>query len=375
MHQSRILRVPRIAFDEAGNTGANLLDKDQPIFVLASVLVTPEIAAIGSCEKELKFSKLRHSTDGRRLILDVLNNDALRPDSYLLSGFHKKFMAVVKIVDLLYEPLAHASGVDLYERGANLAMANLLFNALPTFTGPSLFERLLDDFVAMVRDPSNQKVGKFYTTAESAYRAASADDLKSELGALLATRVVVETDRSSFNPNALDPAIPSFFLHASRWTGRLGVPFNIIHDDSKPIRSEQVVLEAMMSTTEPAKVIGYDRRTMSFPLTATGISLCDSATEPALQVADVIASAASYALRNSKPEDSDDFAESLLATRVLGDGNWEPVWPELKIDPVELGTEGPAPRVNPCDRIGAYVSKRLGGIPPVGQRRKGTEKS
>ncbi len=108
---------------------------------------------------------------------------------------------------------------------------------------------------------------------------------------------------------------------------------------------------------------------MSFPFTATGIRLEDSAAVPALQVADVIASAASYVLRDSITGASDPFAAQLLNTAVLS-ATWAPVWPQLKVTPEELGTEEDSPRVDPHDYVGGYVSKRLGGIPPQGERRK-----
>jgi hypothetical protein len=363
--------IPRVAFDEAGHTGPNLLDDAQPVFVLASVLATPELAAVANGERELKFSSLRASPAGRTRIVEILNHPSFHPETYVVSGFHKRFLAVIKIVDLLYEPLAHAAGIDLYERGSNLAMANMLYAVLPQFLGPELFESLLASFVAMCREPSGQNIDRFYDVAEQAYVAASATDLKDELGALLTTRVVVEADLSAFHANSLDPAIPSFFMHASTWTARLQTVFDVIHDSSKPIRNEQLVLEAMMSTREQPKAIGYDRRKMQFPISATGISFKDSKSEPSIQLADIIAGSVFYVLKSSIADDDDGFAAELRTTRVFS-GDWFPVWPTLKVSPSELDTDEPAPSADPIDHVGAYVSGRLGGIPPAGKRRKPT---
>ncbi len=61
---AKLLPLPCVAFDEAGNTGANLLDPNQPVFVQASVLATDAISAIPRGLGELKFSKLRRSAAG-----------------------------------------------------------------------------------------------------------------------------------------------------------------------------------------------------------------------------------------------------------------------------------------------------------------------
>ena len=120
-------------------------------------------------------------------------------------------------------------------------------------------------------------------------------------------------------------ARPGFEIQAMRtWQGSTAspqiMPFEILHDSSKSIESEQLVLEAMMFNSEAPRIIGYDRR-MRFPLTATGISLCKSAAEPSLQVADVVARAAAYVLRSSLAKDGDVFVNELTNTRALG-GDW-----------------------------------------------------
>ena len=115
---------PLIAFDEAGNSGGNLLDPEQPTFVLASVHLSDEEtnALLPPRAGEYKFATLKRSAPGREAILDFLNSPILTEDRYLVSGFHKKFMAVTKMVDMLVEPLTHRDGINLYERGANIGL-------------------------------------------------------------------------------------------------------------------------------------------------------------------------------------------------------------------------------------------------------------
>jgi len=67
---------PIVAFDETGNTGDNLLDPDQPVFVLASVQLPDEdtVRVLGDPAGEIKFAKLKRSRVGERRILSILNS-------------------------------------------------------------------------------------------------------------------------------------------------------------------------------------------------------------------------------------------------------------------------------------------------------------
>jgi hypothetical protein len=75
--------APNIFFDEAGNTGAALIDPAQPVFVLASVDLTQEesaelLAVVQTPQaQKAKFSALRKSAAGQRRLLDFLGSPLL----------------------------------------------------------------------------------------------------------------------------------------------------------------------------------------------------------------------------------------------------------------------------------------------------------
>jgi hypothetical protein len=60
-------------------------------------------------------------------------------------------MAVGKIVDIINEPLARISGVDIYERGVNIGLTNIHYFCTPLFCGIDQFEKFLDSFIRMIR--------------------------------------------------------------------------------------------------------------------------------------------------------------------------------------------------------------------------------
>jgi hypothetical protein len=358
--------IPLVVFDESGHTGANLLDPNQPVFVLASVLVSDDEATslLHDGGRESKFSSLKNSQAGRHRIVEILNSPVLGEGRLVMSGMHKPFMAVAKMVDLLVEPLARRDGLDLYERGANIALANMWHLCLPVFLGREPFALIQARFVAMVRTPTPKTIGEFYTAVERAYLLHQEKEFSTELATLLATRPIAERDANVWNDSQLDPSIPSFVQHASVWTGRLRTAFTIMHDQSKPLKNAEALLQAMMNTSEQPREIGHDRRKMLFPILANGIDFRDSAEIRQLQVADLVAGSAAYCLRAIAQNVSDPFVEELLATRALS-SPYLPLWPERKITPEELGTaEGGG--VDAADYVAAYVARRKAAAPATG---------
>jgi hypothetical protein len=106
--------------DEAGSTGENLLDAEQPVYALAGVRVAePEAeaavrAALGRTQmSELKFSRLRTSGAGRRNVLTFLQDLDLGDRTAAVSVVHKPHMAALKLVDELVEPRMLQRGVQM----------------------------------------------------------------------------------------------------------------------------------------------------------------------------------------------------------------------------------------------------------------------
>lgn len=364
------MAIPLVAFDESGNSGGNLLDSEQPVFVLASVHLADDVAKelVGSDSKELKFARLKCSAQGRKRILDILDSPALGPNRVLVAGIHKPFMVIAKMVDLLVEPLAYTAGIDLYVRGINLGMANMWHFVMPVCIGRKRFQALRVAFVNMVRTPRPKNIEQFYSIVADAIQHARLDDFADDLEMLLATRRIAESYMNDWDSSDLDPAIPAFADHASTWTGTFGTEFVIAHDESKPLAQQQVILEAMMSTKEETVVIGYDRRKKVFPIHANGIEFRNSSECPQIQVADIVAGAVAHSLRQAFHTKPDSFVDELLSTRTLS-GPYYPLWPELKVTPGELGTDVVG-GIDANNYVGQYIARKLGAIPPKGERKK-----
>ena len=142
-----------VAFDESGNTGADLLNQQQPVFALASTCLSRDQANLilepltTPQTREIKFSRLRRTEAGRRRIIEFLSCSSLDPENTITTLFHKKYMIVTKVVDLLVENLAHEDGIDLYRGRGQYCDVQLLL-----FLYAHLLRRRSDnDFFASIR--------------------------------------------------------------------------------------------------------------------------------------------------------------------------------------------------------------------------------
>ena len=112
---------PIIAFDESGNTGQDLLSIAQPIFVLASVNFDEDEAKSlcdslkGNQAEEVHFTKLKKSRSGRSNVLKFLDKNIISTEKIIISVYHKKYMVVTKVVDLLIETTMRKSGFNLFK--------------------------------------------------------------------------------------------------------------------------------------------------------------------------------------------------------------------------------------------------------------------
>lgn len=334
---------PTVYFDEAGNTGPQLLDPEQPVFTLAAVDFVDqeceELLAIVRTPQaqEAKFTALRKSGAGRARLLKFIQSPLLTPARAKVAITHKPYMVMGKMVDIIVETIAHAQGIDLYKDGANLGLTNLHFLVTPVFCGPELFNAMLASFVAMIRERTPETKARFFDTVRALQAASSVEKFKSDMNLYLAAEPVIDDVLSGIDHNALDPAIPAFFYLCSAWGQQYQKPFDVVHDSSKPIAASKAMLESMMNGTEMPALIGYDRRKFEFPLRATGITFDDSKKQLGLQVADLLAGTVAYFAGRVANGKRDEFCD-LLDKAGVERFNVQSIWPEMKVTPQTLGT-------------------------------------
>ncbi len=313
-----------IFFDEAGNTGQNLLDDVQQLFVLSSIdyseKESQELLENISTDvnKEFHFVKLKRNIQGQDGIINLLSSSNITPEHIKVALYHKQFMIFGKVVDLLVEPLAKKTGFDIYKDEAQVALANLLYICMQSFCGVDATNHFKIKFINMIREQSYDSKYKFYYHLERMNKVCDKDDFKTIIGMLLATKQYIDEMLKYLDKATLDPAIASFVHLVMLWGDELNVNFQTVHDKSKIIESYQEHLIRLMDQSMESHVVGYGNRSNIFPLKATNLVLKDSKDSYALQVADVIAGSVYHwgnGLFGIKPRD--EFWERLNELDLL----------------------------------------------------------
>jgi len=336
--------TPIVFFDEAGNTGPNLLDPAQPVFVLASVYISQQHAkelyslVARDSHHVLHFTNLKRNQNGRERILRFLDSPLLTKDSVQVTLIHKPYMVTAEIVDLLIEPLAHRDGLDLYRHGAAVALANLLHHVTPVFCGEDRFKRFQHAFVQMIRSKTSADIVHFYNSVEDMIRNCTHDRFKTVLSGILATSNDIADLLRHITPIFINPAFTSFATDCSTWGGNLNSWFHVIHDRSKPLAGERRLLRLLMARDEPIVRVGFDDRAMELPLRVSRLTFAQSRNHVRLQIADLLASACAYWANMLCGVSGEVEFRREIGERVLERFVSEPVWPQAAVTPEELGT-------------------------------------
>jgi hypothetical protein len=328
----------RIAFDESGNTGEDLLNVHQPIYALASVGVAPEIAVNlipGWREKEFHFQQARKSPGGRHRILTVLTAPTMTAESVRISVVHKHFMVTAKMVDTLIEPVALAIGIDFYQDGMHLALANMLHLTMPVLA-PDEWSDTQRRFVAMFRERTEEKIDAFYSSLDALEGALGRGEEDWLVNSLRMSRQVL----TMHTPTELDPAFTCFMSLVQDWAASVG-RFSVLHDESKEMLRWQRLFDCLKDESAPTlRVQTYQGGQIQYPVPVTDLQFLPSTADPGIQLADLVAGACRFVCTSKVGSCPDEaFARSLEETPVLEWAIGASLWPTDAITPEELGVQ------------------------------------
>ncbi|MFF9286414.1 DUF3800 domain-containing protein [Streptomyces griseosporeus] len=335
--------LPVVYADESSNSGQNLLDPDQPVFTLAGVHLSDELAGsivdevrsqLPRTQGEPKYGSLARSSVGRKALkraFGSLPEGSVR--SFLMD---KRFMVVTKLVDVLVEPLADADGLDLYEDQRGLALAELLRMAGPVLGDETAFHRMLKAFVDWVR----QRVAtEDFFSAIAAYRASIPEehaDFAGWIELLECCRGVADATAADLaageQSDVLDPAVPALYCLCTSF-GEALERFRLVHDTSKVIDRNATLLRMVHLLPDLARPGHFND-----PLPAVQIDFADSTAHPQLQIADWAAGAVRQWAAHLAVGGGDRFSEELadvVKPWVVG-----AVWPTGEVDRRASGPGG-----------------------------------
>jgi hypothetical protein len=336
-----------VAFDEAGNTGQDLLNAEQPVFVLSAVSMHNDMAMCSiepmhsAQSREIKFSQLRKRAGGERKILSLLESNAVSSASLKMYAIDKSFLVTTKITDVLVETVTKLGGIEFYQRGANIAYANMLHAVMPAFAGLESTRIFREYFVAMMRQRTSAAIEDFYRFTDMLYESVAADHGRENAFFLLPvrnSRMCIEHVMKCISDDDLDPIIPAFVRLSHEWGEQLGCRFKALCDEARAIAADRDVLLALSHREEPDVEVGFDTRKAVFPLKIDALEMADSKTSALLQVADVAASSLCHAVTRAKRGGLTEFAKAILSIVEAKQLVTGAIYPSSDVTPESLGT-------------------------------------
>lgn len=351
-----------VYFDEAGNSGGNLLDTDQPSYVLLShnytdsetnTLLGPLLQL--SNATELHFKNLKKYPKFRKAIITCINHDLIQPERIYFYYAHKHFMISLQMVDRLIEPVMHELGINIYKKGHNIATANLL-NILGTSIWEGvLFEDICKHFVTWIRADTDSNCNAFYVAVEKLHYVTK-PEYSHILKMLLASRHHLNSIRKSLNKYTLDTTLSCFVAHCTFWAQvRKDKPFDITFDNSKQMEYWRDLIDFLTHSLPESKV-GFGSRKYKFPLPINSLKTEDSKNILQLQLADVFASSINYLAIQTINGTEDDFSREILSSRLFKSSSGSSMWPGNEMTPEELEMTNPS-GIDPLDFLASAAYK------------------
>lgn len=329
----------KIYLDESGNTGQDLLNKDQKVFVLAthnfSNTELNTLSTLFENSGEIHFMKLRKSERGRGEIINFLNHPLITSDNILCSIAHKELSTVGHIVDRLIEPIFYENNIDIYQYGKNIAITNFLFYFGNFFWDKQLYSELLISFIKMIRIKDNSSIEDFYLNVNSLLLSDKTEQ-KELLFPLIESKKIVNNILNNIDKFSLDLTVSSFYIICDLWYRKTEEKLSIIQDDSKQMEHFKEFIELTRTLAIPNQEIGFGNRKMIFPTQIEKLELVNSESSLGVQIADLIGSSITFMYNNVNIK-QEPFVKQIQNSKLLSLDNYHTIWPRSDVSSIELG--------------------------------------
>jgi hypothetical protein len=303
-----------IFVDESGYTGQDLLSGQQPALVLASLSIPEETCTElkGRYFAGIKTAELKHGTMAKwgkqqQMVFDFLRALAgYTPIPLKLAVAHKKYVLMTKVVDLVVEPALSRAGISIYEGGANVALSNVLFYALPAVMGEEFFNDFLHRFQTMIRARTPEAYDRFFEPLFVKEYPAQVDSI---LELVRAGHEAVGLELLDGLDHSLDIAVALMFALMNKWRADVSDEIILVHDRSSAMARSRWIWDGLTSPEFPeAEVVFNEASRLKFPVALSQTLPEDSKDWAGLQLADVAAGAAAWHARwvinGENPEDA-----------------------------------------------------------------------
>jgi hypothetical protein len=307
------LVLPRlISCDEAGFTGNRLLDQAQPYFAYASVDLSLDEASVVIADirarhqlqmSELKASKLMRRRRGRAIIAEIL---AAIDGRYIATLYDKRLSLAAKFFEYIYEPVLKDNNILFYRHNLHRYVATFIYTMLvASGTGA---EAIVLEFETFMRslDPADAP-SLFCGNSATAFDAMLDPILRFARG----YNVIIAQDTHDLRLSGdtgkwiLDLSLSAVTDHLRIWGERYPI-LEVVCDDSKPLRALAGVYDVMVNRPDAVYMDLFSKRHRITWNMSKPIEFASSASNPAVQMADIVAGATAAA---GIHKDDADFQE------------------------------------------------------------------
>lgn len=343
-----------IYFDEAGNSGQNLLDENQPIYVLVSHNFSIEesqsiLSPLKTESEEIHFSKIKKYKKYEKPIQKILNNQAINYDRIKIAYYDKKYALCAHLVDQLVETTFYNHGFEYYEGGLNILFAQTLYLQSEFFDSKEEYTDLLFRFQKMIRTKDSGSVNDFYIKAQEIFDSIIEEGDKNFFFPILKSKDYIGGILEGINKFSIDLALPSLVILSDIWSKKESQKISIIHDDSKQVEFWKDFIEFLSKDIVKEKTeVGFDKRKITYPLQIDSIEMVDSKNNIQIQLADLIGSSFAYYAKNIILEkDINDPLAKIISDTKLAKMNVHPLQPDLSFFGKKF--KGNKTDINPLD--------------------------
>ena len=306
-----------IYFDEAGNTGADLMNRDQTLYVLSSSKISEyesgKIIENYFGLRDIHFKTLKNGRNNQKQIIKLLSeNEDLFSQNIRSCYYHKKFLILCQMLNYFYEPQVYDDGIDYYDEGMNIAHANYFYICGYGFCGEVIMDNVLRSFMNMVRIQTKESVKNYYESLDKAFNNCKDERFKGEFFVLSRTYENIDRYLSGIEKYILDPSSHALIGLVEQWLNELSSSIEIIHDRSESVNITRKYLEILVNIDTQPVSIGYGKFKTLLPLKVNGFNFSSSKTSKAIQLCDIIASSIFFINNERQEIDKQNFKMEII---------------------------------------------------------------
>ena len=315
--------IPTVYFDEAGNTGSNITNSNQPYFVLSSVSFTDEeltqLQKDLAFDRELHFVRIKSMWEGRAAIRRLLEHPLFDENHVTYQIVDKSFAIYAFMVDMLIEPFfKYRLNENLYKERSNVKMANCLYTFAENAskrdaTIMAYVQDLKKEFEMMMREQTQDSKESFYETVNILCSMTS-DGFQDILSWMLPSQDMLEMVLTEDKKYCLDITLSSLLVLTDHWHKKFSSKIDVVTDNSKQLYANRNLINQLIAIGGYQSV-GYDTRKSTFPPQISGISFVDSKTNYGVQIADLVASMVAFSYTGTKGLEK--FQEEIKSSKLF----------------------------------------------------------